>query len=418
MSEDTPPHIIIAGADPAGVFAAISAATTAPEAKVTLLAEDAPLPTWRNSEPFACGLTREIWDPAELAALLVAGEKELIGPFTRYGPGDFEAWLEECGQTLVINDDGRVCLANSTTADIANFFQAQLAKLRVNVLTKAAPRAIDIKSTGGFWLTLADERTLQADRLIVAGGGLISSAFKRIIQTDLKHSVTELYPALTGFQTIDDPRLRGLTETLPSHCELRIGETDRRAAGIVRLEPWGISGPAAWELSAQQTDYLNKLQYRFPLRISWLTGGSRAAAKLIDEQLRQFPNGKIGALEHPQIASRLWHNLVATAKLKGEESWGSLTPPQRSALVRELASGDYEVVKKKNVRGISSVLGGVASEEIDFRTLASRITPNLFFVGDVLNATAISPELNLQIDWTTGWIAGAQAAGKADFECA
>ncbi|WP_269541261.1 aminoacetone oxidase family FAD-binding enzyme [Cerasicoccus fimbriatus] len=411
MSDTPPPHIIVVGADPAGVFAAISAATNNPEAKVTLLAEDTLLPTWRNSEPFCCGLTREIWDPAELVSHLVAGEKEMIGPFTRYGPGDFETWLEENGQALDIDAEGRAHISGANTQDIESFFVAQLKACSVEIKEQAPLRAVDVKSTGGFWITLADERTLQADRLIIAGGGLISSPLRRVITTDFKHDITECFPALTGFQTVDDPRLRGITGALPGQRELRIGETDRAATGRITLEPWGVSGPATWELSARQTEYLHKLQNRFPLRISWLPGGSRAAAKLIDEQLRQFPNGKIGALEHERLPSRLWHNLLNAAKLDTEQSWDSLTPPQRSALVRELASGDYEVVKKKNVRGVSSVLGGVASEQIDFRTLASRLVPDLYFAGDVLNATAVSPELNLQIDWTTGWIAGAQAAG-------
>ncbi|WP_309386164.1 aminoacetone oxidase family FAD-binding enzyme [Cerasicoccus frondis] len=407
MNDTPPPHIIIAGADPAGVFAALSAAQAAPGHKVTLLCEEAILPSWRNSDPLCCGLTREIWDPVELAALLIAGEKEMLGPFTRYGPGDFEAWLEAHGQTLDIHDDGRVAVANATTSDLIHFFEQALNDSGVNILRQATLRAVDVKSTGGFWLTLTDERTLQADRLIIAGGGLISSPMRRVI-TDLKHSVSELYPALTGFQTVDDPRLRGLTGALPHHCELRIGETDRRVTGEISLEPWGVSGPVAWELSARQTEYLNKLQYRFPLRISWLPGGSRAAAKLIDEQLKRNQSGRVGAYED-LLPAKLWSNLLKAAGIHENEYWTELDQAQRSALIRELAIGEYEVVKKKNVRSVSSVLGGVTSAEVDFRTLASQIVPDLFFAGDVLNATAISPELNLQIDWTTGWIAGAQA---------
>ena len=152
-------HIVIAGADPAGVFAALSAARQE-SAKVTLLTSaDQILPTWRSDNAIAHGVTREIWDPAELAEQLVAGEKEMIGPFTRYGPGDFEAWAEAQGLTVEVDADGAVRL-DQTTAGLALFLNTQLQAQNVNILTKATLRAVDVKSTGGFWLTLTDERTI------------------------------------------------------------------------------------------------------------------------------------------------------------------------------------------------------------------------------------------------------------------
>lgn len=409
MTASELPHIVIVGADPAGVFAALSSARA--EAKVTLLApDDNILPTWRDNAAIAHGLTREIWDPAELAEELVAGGKEMIGPFTRYGPGDFETWAEAEGLPFNVDAHGAVTTSESIGA-LTEFFKKQLAAQSVDVKLNAPLKAVDVKSTGGFWLTLADERTIQADQLIIAGGSLISNPLARVV-TDLGHTVTELFPALTGFQSMDK-RLRGLQDIQLNACEVRVGDTERSVTGRVELEPWGFSGPAVWQLSAEHTDQLHKLHYRFPLRISWLEGGSRAAAKIIDEQLKSLPNAKLAGFSDERLPSKLWNRLLASAGLTGEESWDTLSPPQRSALVRELSAGEFEIVKKKNVRGVSAVKGGVATEEVDFRTFASRKIPQLYFAGNALDVCAHSPELNLQIDWTSGWLAGQQAAGLA-----
>lgn len=410
MTSPDLPHIVIVGADPAGVFAALSAARQT-GARVTLLApDDRILPTWRDAAPIAHGLTREIWDPAELAEELVAGGKEMIGPFTRYGPGDFETWAEAQGLPFDVDADGAVTTTESVAA-LTDCFLKQLTASGVDLKTTAPLKAVDVKSTGGFWLTLADERTIQADQLVIAGGGLISNPLARVI-TSFGHTLTELFPALTGFQTLDK-RLRGLHDLALSACEVRVGDTERSVNGRVELAPWGFSGPAVWSLSAEHTEQLHKLHYRFPLRISWLEGGSRAAAKLIEEQLKSLPNAKLSGFTDDRLPPRLWTRLMASAGLTGEESWETLAPPQRSALVRELSAGEFEIVKKKNVRGVSAVKGGITSDEIDFRTFASRKVPQLFFAGDVLDVCARSPELNLQCDWTSGWLAGQQAAGLA-----
>lgn len=401
------PHIVIAGADPAGVFAALAAAQ-ATDAQVSLLCPgERILPTWKDDLATAYGLTREIWDPAELVSHLVSGAKEMIGPFTRFGPGDVETWLEERGLTLEITRDGCVRIPDQTTPRLTEFFYMHLRGADVNVLPKATLRAVDVKSTGGFWLTLTDERTIQADKLILAGGGLISNPMARVIES-LDHSLTELHPALTGFQT-SDKRLRGVQGSLNA-CEVRVGDTERNASGALEIEPWGFSGPAVWELSARHTDQLHKLQYRFPLRVSWLPGGARAAARLVDEQIRRYPRSAISACNEIHLPGKLWLNLMEVAGVPSDAYWNNLDTSQRSCLVRELSAGEFEIIKKKNVRGISAVRGGVVSEEIDFRTMASRKIPGLYFAGNVLDVCGAAPDINLQIDWTTGWIAGAQAA--------
>ncbi|MEO0796923.1 MAG: aminoacetone oxidase family FAD-binding enzyme [Verrucomicrobiota bacterium] len=398
--------IAIAGAGPAGVYAAITAAQAG--AQVVLIdSEETVLRQWRFGDPKPIDLTREIWDPIDQSESLVAGQKEMLGAYTRYGPGDFEAWLEENGESLEVNDDGLVTIRDGEPTAIAQFFDQVIQERGIQCLLGSALKAVDMKSTGGFWLTLADERTIQVDRLIIAGGGLIANPSCRIIE-GLGHVVTECLPALTGFQC-QDPRISGMAGPLDGERDLRIGDTDRVASRSISIEPWGISGPAAWELSSRHASRLEKLQGRFPLRVSWLPGGPRAAARLIDEQLRQFPQGRLGSLEHPDLPSRLWRNLVSAAKLELTRSWDSLEPPERSALVRELSACEFEVVKRKNVRSISSVIGGVASDEIDFRTMASRRVPGLYFAGSVLEPCAIAPADNLQIAWTTGWMAGQHA---------
>jgi predicted Rossmann fold flavoprotein len=124
------------------------------------------------------------------------------------------------------------------------------------------------------------------------------------------------------------------------------------------------------------------------------------------EPTRRVNNSPPGALP-----ARLWEKLVANAGVSSETMWTSLTRAGVNELVRQLRATELEVDGKSLNKDEFVTCGGVRLREINFKTMESRITPNLYFAGELLDIDGITGGFNFQAAWTTGWIAGHAMAG-------
>jgi predicted Rossmann fold flavoprotein len=124
------------------------------------------------------------------------------------------------------------------------------------------------------------------------------------------------------------------------------------------------------------------------------------------EPTRRINNSPIGA-----IPARLWEKLVSNAGISPETIWTSLTRVGMNELIRQLHATELEVDGKSLNKEEFVTCGGVRLREINFKTMESRITPHLYFAGELLNIDGITGGFNFQAAWTTGWIAGHAMAG-------
>ena len=91
--------------------------------------------------------------------------------------------------------------------------------------------------------------------------------------------------------------------------------------------------------------------------------------------------------------------------------WTSLSREGVNSLVRQLRETELEVHGKSLNKDEFVTCGGVRLREINFKTMESRITPHLYFAGELLDIDGITGGFNFQSAWTTGWIAGHAMAG-------
>ena len=143
------------------------------------------------------------------------------------------------------------------------------------------------------------------------------------------------------------------------------------------------------------------------LRVNWLP-------ELNDEQIRgqlralreSNPNRRVANLPIAPLPVRLWEQLVLAAGVDRETRWTTLSRANANALARLLTSTELEVYGKSLNKEEFVTCGGINLREIDFKTMESRITPGLYFAGELLDLDGITGGFNFQAAWTTGWIAG------------
>jgi len=115
-----------------------------------------------------------------------------------------------------------------------------------------------------------------------------------------------------------------------------------------------------------------------------------------------------------EVPKRLWINLVKASGISDQLKWADITKTQIHNLAEQLTKSTFSVDGKSTFKEEFVTAGGVALNEINFKTYASKKVPNLFFAGEVMNVDAITGGFNFQNAWTSGYLAaqGITAAFK------
>jgi len=266
--------------------------------------------------------------------------------------------------------------------------------------------------SAAFGMAIAATRTATPRRIVaVIGDGAMSAgiAFEAlnhigsmnldilIVLNDNDMSISEATGAFSNY----------LAELLSGQYYAKL-----RERGPLLITHNGISGPAVLRLSAWGARTLHEKAYRFSLRVNWLPELNEVElrtefqSRRQTESTRRVNNSPICA-----IPARLWEKLVSNAGIFPKTTWTSLTRAGRNELIRHLRVTELEVDGKSLNKEEFVTCGGVRLREINFKTMGSRITPNLYFAGELLDIDGITGGFNFQAAWTTGWIAGHAMAG-------
>ncbi|HUZ07616.1 MAG TPA: NAD(P)/FAD-dependent oxidoreductase [Candidatus Paceibacterota bacterium] len=407
-----PQRIVIAGGGAAGFFAAIACAESRPGAEILILEKTSQfLSKVKISGGGRCNVTHADFDAREFSRRFPRGERALISAFGKFQASDTVAWFEGRGVKLKIESDGRIFPTTDSSQTIIDCLlkaaQTSGIKLTANCGAESAVK----KSGGGFELKLSDGETLSCDKLLLAIGGCRTPAPGQLA-VSLGHSLEPPVPSLFTFH-VEIPWLRGLAGVSLENVGVSVPGTELRERGAMLLTHWGLSGPAILRLSAWGARVLHGKNYNFPLQINWLPHltEDKVAAEFQARQ-KSLPAKFIVNTPLPKLPARLWEQLVIASGIARETRWSDLSGAARHKLVRQLLHSEFPVTGKSLNKDEFVTCGGVRLNEVNFKTMESRICSGLFFAGEVLDIDGITGGFNFQAAWTTGWIAGRAMAGN------
>jgi predicted Rossmann fold flavoprotein len=231
------------------------------------------------------------------------------------------------------------------------------------------------------------------------------------IVKSLGHSVEEPVPSLFTFN-IKDKRIEGLAGVSVENVTLKMESIVQR--GALLITHWGMSGPAVLRMSAWGARELHEKKYHGKLIINWLGDMSfDKALEILNRNKEWKENARKKISAHPafsQVPLRVWKQLV---EFLGEKNWADVSKAELRKLAEELITGEFNVEGKGQFKEEFVTCGGVKLNEVDFKTMRSRIVENLFFAGEVLNIDGITGGFNFQSAWTTGWLCGSGLAAQS-----
>lgn len=398
-------RIIIIGGGAAGFFAAIRAAECRPDAHITILERGKEvLAKVKVSGGGRCNLTHACFVPRELVKYYPRGEKELLGPFHQFAPGDTIDWFERRGVPTKIEADGRMFPRSDDSQTVVDCLWRSAIQAGVKIKTGLrVEQLIPPTLPGEPWQLRTPQGLFPADRVLVATGAS-PAVWSGLANLGLR--IVPPVPSLFTFN-IKDPRLQDLLGVAVDPVAVRVEGEKLQAAGPLLITHWGLSGPAILRLSAWGARQLAERQHRFALRVNWVD--STLEAVKAELQATKVAAARRKPLAHPeyQLPARLWQRLLLAAGIQPEQRWGDLNKGQLQALANELSCGQFQVNGKSTFKEEFVTAGGVALAEINFKTFESRRFPGLYFAGEVLDIDAITGGFNFQAAWTGGWIAGA-----------
>ena len=395
--------ILIVGGGAAGFFSAINIVERNPKLKVAILERGKEvLSKVRVSGGGRCNVTHACFEPNELVKFYPRGEKELRGPFHQFCSGDTIEWFEKHGVELKIEDDGRMFPISNSSQTIIDCFLNASNQLGITILTGQSVQSIfnTEGSDRNYWKIETQTETYLAEKLLLATGS--NPKIWDLLHT-FGHAIVTPVPSLFTFN-IKDSRIKELPG-IATQATVKVKDTKLESTGPLLITHWGMSGPAILKLSAWGARILHDKNYQFTIEVNWLNEIESEEAEMLLKELKQEHAKKTVSKKSPfELQNRLWESLVLSSGISNETKWADLSKIQLQNLANQLTKGLFQVNGKSTFKEEFVTAGGIDLKEINFKTMESKLHPNLYFAGEIVNIDAITGGFNFQNAWTSGFI--------------
>ena len=392
--------VIVIGGGAAGFFSAINIAVLNPELSVLILERGSEgLQKVKISGGGRCNVTHAQFIPSELTTNYPRGEKELLGPFHQYMTGDTMKWFEDRGIELKIEDDGRVFPVSNTSQTIIDCFINEANRLNIQILYNHSVKSISKK--GDHWLVNTDNSEFCSSKILVTTG---SNPKIWNLMDQLNHTIVKPVPSLFSFDIKDD-RINSIPGVVVEDVEVSVVNSKLSTDGPLLITHKGLSAPSILKLSAFGALELAAMDYQFNISINFIkTSYNECLSQL---KVVKSDLSKKMVVNHSlfEIPKRLWKELVVYSGIETNTTWADINKSQLNELSIQLTSSIFKVNGKSTFKEEFVTAGGVDLKEINFKTFESKINPNLFFAGEILNIDAVTGGFNFQNAWTGAYIA-------------
>lgn len=400
-------RIAIIGGGAAGFFAALSVKERYPDAAVTIFEKSGKvLAKVKVSGGGRCNVTNAASAISDLIKAYPRGGNSLKKLFHEFSNKDAMKWFVAHGVPLVVQDDDCVFPAAQDSQVVINCFMREVQRLGVDVRTSGGVSAL-VPSNGKWKLMFKgdDSNTDDYDKVIVTtGGSSREEGFDWLKK--LGHRIETPMPSLFTFNMPDEP-VTCLMGVVVDDVKVGIESSRLSAEGPLLITHWGMSGPAILKLSSFAARHLHQLNYAFNIYVNWLGNSDHGeVTKALEEIVLKHPKKLMTNFRPFYLTERLWGFLIEKCGISVNKKWGESGKKDLNKLVEVLTHDKYAVRGKSTFRDEFVTCGGVSLKDVDMKTMQSKVAPNLYFAGEVLDIDGITGGFNLQAAWTTGYIAG------------
>jgi len=390
-------QIIIIGGGAAGFFCAANLDGT--KYKITILEQNSDvLQKVKISGGGRCNVTHACFDPRELVQFYPRGNKELLSVFTKFQPGDMMDWFEKRNIPLKIEKDNRVFPQSNSSQTIINTFLNETQNKNVEVKTKCSVK--EILKHDEKYLVKTSLGDFEADFIIYSTGSSPKSL--KMIE-NLGHKIIDLVPSLFTFNIKDD-LLKDLLGTSFEMAETSIPKLKTEESGPLLITHWGLSGPAILKISAWEAVNLAKVKYNFEIEVNFISRDRDEAEELFQDFKQANPKKAVGSSKIFDVTNRFWQRILEVSKVDLNKQIANISGKEMQTIIENLCKKKFQVTGKSTFKDEFVTAGGVDLKEINFKNMSSKLLPNFYIAGEVLNIDAVTGGFNFQACWSEAWL--------------
>lgn len=410
--------VIVIGAGPAGMMAAISSASCGAE---TVILEKNTRPGRKllitgNSR---CNLANSERNMRTFASAFGDKAKYLHSIFNSFTTSDTISFFKDIGVDLKTEDDGKVFPESGKASEVVHSLEKTISEKGAKIIYDSPvekifyenSRIISVESRG---------KIFSAESYIIATGGKSypatgSTGDGYTLASTLGHTVVDPVPSLVPIVASEKwiPKAEGVSIADVKLTLYVDGKKTASESGGMIFTSSGISGPAAINLSRHLARPLVEGKKIYISADLCATRDQESLEQFILDEINYAPNRLLKNMLDLVLPKGIISVIAASASVDSEKKCNNVTRDERKRIISSIKDMRLAVKETEGFGKAVITSGGISLDEIDMRTMKSRLIENLFFAGEVIDADGKTGGYNLQLCWSSGHVSGTSAAKQS-----
>ncbi len=422
MNDTNKYNLIVIGGGPSGMMMAGRAADLG--ARVLLLEKNKILgKKLKLTGGGRCNITNAEFDVRKFLENFPESKEFLYSPFSKFSSKDTFDFFEGKGLPLVVETRKRAFPKTQKATDVVAVMEKYVKRNGIEIKVGVRIKSIENKDGKIVSVKTSKDEEFFADNFAIATGGLAvpgtgSTGDGLSMLKKLGHIISQPNPNIVPLTT-DEEWVHSLSGTTLSFMKISFfqdGKAKIKKTGKILFTHFGVSGPLILNSAYEVKKLLTTGNVTASIDMFPDTEENELERRILN--LFDKNKNKLAKNILPEILpAKLAEIILALPDLNlSEREVNSITKEERKKLVKKIKNLTFEITGTLGFDKAVVADGGVVLEEVDFKNMTSKLYPNLYLLGDILNVNRPSGGFSLQLCWTTGWVAGSDVAEKRKTE--
>ncbi len=359
-----------------------------------------------------CNITNGC-DTEDFFGNIVRNAKFLYSSIYSFTNQDIIKLLEENGCPIKTERGNRVFPVSDKSSDVIKALSAEMKKQKVEIhLQEEAAGIVEENGRAAGIRLKRSGKMVAADAVILATGGLSypstgSTGDGYRFAGEFGHTTAALSPALVPFE-VKEPVVKELMGLSLRNIQIRVLKGKKvlyQEFGEMLFTHFGVSGPVLLSASSYVAGELKKEPLTLSIDLKPALSEEQLDARILrdfDElKNRQYKNALIHLLP-----AKMMPVIVDRSGICPEKKVHEITREERRRIVQEIKNFRLTLTGLRDYKEAIITQGGISVKEVNPSTMESRLLPGLYLAGELLDVDGVTGGFNLQIAWSTGYLAG------------